>query len=71
MDKNDVVLVNARKIIEVGGLKQKAVAERASIPINHFYAIMTGRKQLTSDYTLRIAKALGVTPNELFQQDAT
>lgn len=66
MGRDDIVVINVRKIMRQKGLKQNAVAERAGIPIPTFYALTTGRKQVTTQYILPISKALEVTPNELF-----
>ena len=55
-----------RAIINSNGLKNKAVAERAGYTEKRFSRILTGLSPMKSDDILRIARALNVTPNELF-----
>lgn len=60
------VAVNVKKILKEKGLIQKSVAQRAGFPENQFCAMLNGRKLILANYLPAIARALGVTPNELF-----
>lgn len=59
---------NIRHILESKGYKQKAIAARAGYTAQTFSAILCGRKCIYDYDVARIAKALGVSPNDLFQQ---
>lgn len=63
---DDVLVSNIREIIDRQGVKQRAVAERAGIPAPLFYSMTSGRKKIPALAVSDIAKALGVTPNDLF-----
>lgn len=47
-------------------MKQSAIAKKAGYSIQQFSAMMNGRKIIKDTDILRIALALGVNPNELF-----
>lgn len=67
---NDSYLANnIERIIKEKGLKKSFVAEKANIPVNQFYSLLSGKKLFTSIYVRPIARALGVTPNDLFATD--
>lgn len=66
MYSEDTLISNIRKIINNKGIKQKSVAEKAGIPPALFYSITSGRKRVPAMAIPDIAKALDVTPNELF-----
>ena len=57
---------NIRQIISERCLKQSSVARKAGYTVVQFSAILCGRKTIKADDIIRIAKALEVTPNELF-----
>lgn len=57
---------NIKRIIARRGLKQKAVAERAGFSIQQFSALLNHRKVIKDVDVAAIARALEVTPNELF-----
>lgn len=64
-----VVAMNVRRIIEEKGLKLCHVAKIAGYSKNAFYAMLSNRKYI-KDYDIpRIARALKVTPNELFHEN--
>jgi len=57
---------NIQRIICEKGLLQKHVAERAGFAPQAFSEMLHGRKTLKAQYIPNIAKALNVTPNEVF-----
>lgn len=61
-----IVAENTRNIIKAKGLKNKVVAERAGYTEQKFSRILNGQKVIESMDILKIAKALDVTPNDLF-----
>ena len=61
-----VIAENTRRIINERGLKQCAVARKAGYKGKTFYNLLSGRKVITDKDIQAIAKALEVTPNELF-----
>ena len=61
-----IVSENTRNIIKAKGLKNKAVAEKAGYSEQKFSRILNGQKVIECSDILRISKALGVTPNNLF-----
>ena len=61
---------NIRRIIDAKGIKQKAVASRAGYSEKTFSAMMNGRRTIKADDILKIANALSVEPNALFQAQA-
>lgn len=61
-----VIAENTRRIINERGLKQCAVARKAGYQEKTFYNLLSGRKIITDKDIQAIAKALQVTPNELF-----
>ena len=63
---NSVVPENVEKIIREKGIKQCVVAERAGYSKQRFNDMLNGRKIIKAIDILRIATALGVTPNELY-----
>lgn len=62
----DIVAINVRKILESRGLKQKAVATKAGYTANEISGLLTGRRSIRTSDVVRIARALCVTPNELY-----
>lgn len=57
---------NIQKIISEKGLLKKHVAELAGFDQKTFSNMLHGRGTLKAQYVPSIAKALGVTPNDLF-----
>lgn len=49
------------------GMKQKAVAKKSGFEGQEFSNMMNGRKAIMAEYIPRIAKALNVTPNEIYE----
>ncbi len=62
----NLVSGNIRKIINEKGLIQKRVAQKADIEEKAFSNMLTGKKKICGTDLLNIAKALNVTPNDLF-----
>lgn len=71
MVHDSLLSANIRRIMADKGMKQRAVAEKADISAKDLSAMLNGRKQILSAYINPIARALGVTPNELFAEDDT
>lgn len=61
-----VVANNTRAFLQNLGLKQKAVAKKAGYTENQFSALLCGRKKMCSEDVIKIANALGITPNDLY-----
>ncbi|MBQ7119860.1 MAG: helix-turn-helix transcriptional regulator [Oscillospiraceae bacterium] len=61
------VAINAKKIIEQKGLKQKSVAERMGLSENQMSALLNGRKVIDSEIITSLCAALNSEPNELFE----
>ena len=57
-----------RHIIKEKGFKQKAIAERAGFDEKRFYHMLHGRLIIRAEHLPRIAKALGVSINDLFRE---
>lgn len=62
----NVIAENTQRILKERGLKQGAFAEKAGYTVQQFSRILTGRARIYWDDVLRIANALGVTPNDLY-----
>lgn len=62
---NNVALGIKRTLFEKGMI-QKVVAERAGFSNQQFSDMLNGRKVIRADYLPDIAKALGVSVNEIF-----
>lgn len=64
-----VIANNVKTIIRNQGYKQSAIAIRAGYDVSKFNNMLNGRKMI-ADYDIPpIARALGVTPNDLFNTD--
>jgi len=63
-----IVATNARRIIHEKCLKQSSIAKKAGFDIKDFSAILTGRKVMREEHIAAIANALGVEPNDLFEE---
>lgn len=57
---------NVQRILKERGIKKGAFAEKAGYTLQQFSRILTGRSRIYWDDVLRLANALGVTPNELY-----
>jgi len=55
-----------KAIISEKGLKQKKIAETVRVQPHDFSNMLNGRKQILSIHVPLIAKALGVTMEELY-----
>ena len=62
--KNPICAINT--LIAQKGLMQKAVALKAGFSEQQFSDMLNGRKVIRAEYIPLIAKALEVTPNDLF-----
>ncbi len=65
--RNQPVTSNILRIINVKGLKQKVVAEKAGYSSQQFSDMLNGRKIIRPLDTKAIAIALEVDANELFK----
>ena len=63
---NSIIANNTKSIIKQLGIKQYVVAERAGYSNRTFSDMLNGRRIIKADEIPSIAKALGVTPNDLF-----
>ena len=65
---NEPVAGAIRRCIARRGMKISAVAEKSGFSDKQFSSILCGRKQIKACDIPRIADALEVTPNELFEK---
>lgn len=63
---NSPIAENIKRIIVCKGIKQRFIADFAGFSENEFSAMLNGRKIIRATDLPLIAKALEVTPNELF-----
>lgn len=68
--KYEQIISNVKRLISERGLKQGFVAEKAGFTDQEFSNIMNFRMLLRAEYVPDIAKAIGVTPNDLFALSA-
>lgn len=66
---NEPIASNIKKIIESKGLKQIAVAGKANFTQSFFNAMIKGRRLIKPCDVNSIARALGVSVNELFTKE--
>jgi transcriptional regulator with XRE-family HTH domain len=71
MKSISTVAINTKRFIESGGYKQVAIAKKAGYGEQQFSDMLNGRKTIKDTDILPIAKALGVTPNDLFATEQT
>lgn len=57
---------NIKVLIEKKCFKQSSVARKAGYSVKTFNNMLNGRKLITDIDVVKIAEALGVSPNELF-----
>ena len=62
----NLISENVQHILKERGLKKSAFAEQAGYTVQQFSRMMTGSSKIYWDDVLRIANALGVTPNDLY-----
>jgi transcriptional regulator with XRE-family HTH domain len=62
------VIEAVKKVIHDKGMKQCVVAERAGFSESEFSNMLNGRKLLRIEHIPRIANALGIEPNDLFEK---
>lgn len=65
-DNNSPVAENIERIIEQRGIKQSYVAEQAGMTAQALCDILKGRRLIKVGEVPRLARALGVEPNELY-----
>lgn len=63
---NSPVAENTKSIIEESGYRQNAIAEKAGYPSQMFNEMLNGRRLIKPWDVTNIAKALEVTPNQLY-----
>ena len=63
-----MIINNIRRIIQLKGLKQRVVAEKAGFTPNAFSSMLNERKVIMAEYIPDIALALGVSVNELYRK---
>lgn len=61
------IVRNIRQIMFDKGVKQRAIAKKADMLEGHFSAMLNGRKIITAAHIPPLARALEVTPNDLFE----
>ena len=69
MKHSSVVALNMQRIIQTSGIKKYVLAQRAGIGYRKLSAMLNGRQMIKADDIVSIAKALGVTPNDLYVTD--
>ena len=62
-----IVSDNMRKIISGSGMKQKAIAAKCGYSEKELSAMLCGRKKISADDIPNITRALGVSPNDLYE----
>lgn len=68
---NHVLISNIKNVIHEKGYIQSAVAKRAGLNPKTFSNMLNGRANIKAIDVPNIANALGVTPNDLFNTDAS
>jgi len=66
VEMGNLVSIGIKQNIASKGLYQKAVAERAGFTEQQFSDMLNGRKIIRAEYLPAIAKAIGVSMDELF-----
>lgn len=66
--KYEDVISAVKKAIHDKGMKQCVVAERAGFSESEFSNMLNGRKLLRVEHIPKITKALGISPNDLFEK---
>lgn len=60
-----VIVINVKRYLNMKGLKQKIVAEKAGFGEREFSNMLNGRKVIKAEDIIPIANALGVEPNDI------
>lgn len=68
MSNNQLLIRNIKNLIREKGIKQYVVAEKAGFSPNNFSAMLNERKIITAEHIPNIARALGVTVNDLYER---
>ena len=63
---NNSIAENTRRIIDEKGLKHRAVAKKAGMSDKQFSNLLCNRRTIRDADIIALAKALDVSPNELF-----
>lgn len=66
---DSIVAKNIRRIIAERCLSKGAIGKKAGYDIKKFSNMINGRKKLTDTEIAKIADALNVPPNELFDEE--
>lgn len=61
------IALNVKAILQESGYKQCVIAQKAGYSNQKFSDMLNGRAVIKDNDIMPIAKALGVTPNELFK----
>lgn len=69
MNCTDDIINNIKTLIDQNGVKQSYVAEKAGFTEQSLSNILCKRKTFKAEYVVPISKALGVTPNDLFEHN--
>lgn len=64
-----VIARNAKRIISERGIKQKALAARMGITEGQLSNMLTGRRVIRDTDIVALVNVLGVTPNEIFEEE--
>jgi transcriptional regulator with XRE-family HTH domain len=70
MPEINLIAQNTKRLIKKKGLLQYFVARQAGFSPGQFSNMMNGRKIISAEDIVKIAEALGVTPNELFEDSS-
>lgn len=68
---NEPIAHTVAKLVEESGMKKGVVAKRAGFSLQAFSDMLNGRRLIKVSEVPGIAKALGVTPNELYCNNPT
>ena len=66
MEEREKLIHSIRTLIQKSGMKQKAIAQKCGFSEQEFSNMLNGRKVIMGEHIPAIAKALGVTPNEIY-----
>jgi transcriptional regulator with XRE-family HTH domain len=68
MDLRIIVGLNIRHLREARGMAQDALAHDADVHVTYLSGVENGRRNITLLVLQRLAKGLGVTPEDLVRQ---
>lgn len=63
------IVSKIKQVISDKGMKQCVIAERSGFSEAEFSNMLNGRKLLRVEHIPRIANALGLEPNDLFEEE--